>query len=185
MQLFGFYTSPYVRHVRIALLQTQTPCEFVETDGKSSATKSPTMKVPFLHDGAIKLTDSTSILRYIREQAGEPFLPNLLSLDLYCLVNTLMDSAINLFRLESSGLDTQDNPYFDRQRARIESGLDHLEALQVLPNALDLDAKLRLECFLTWGIFRNRFSLDNRPHLQGIVAAANNDSLFTQTRPAI
>ncbi|HEY7772106.1 MAG TPA: glutathione S-transferase N-terminal domain-containing protein [Marinagarivorans sp.] len=182
MQLFGSYTSPYVRHVRIALLQTQTPCEFIETDAKGAAEKSPTMKVPFLHDGAVELTDSMPIVRYIREQADQSFLPSLHGLEIFCLANTLMDSAINLFALERNGLDTQTNPYFDRQRARIEAGLYHLEKLQLDTQTLDLDAKLRLECFLAWGIFRERFTLDNRPHLQSLLTAANKDPFFAQTR---
>ena len=182
MQLFGSYTSPYVRHVRIALLQTQAACEFIETDAKGSAEKSPTMKVPFLHDGAVELTDSMSILRYVREQAGQPFLPSVHGLDVFCLVNTLMDSAINLFLLERNGLDTQTNPYFDRQRARIEAGLDHLEKLQLNTQTLDLDAKLRMECFLAWGIFRERFTLDSRPHLHSLLTTANQSSLFKQTK---
>lgn len=185
MQLFGSFTSPYVRHVRIALLQTGTACEFIETDAKGSAVQSPTMKVPFLHDGDVELTDSTSILRYIREQAGHTFLPSVYGLDIFCLANTLMDSAINIFLLERNGLDTQSNPYFDRQRARIEAGLDHLEKIEIGTQTLDLDAKLRLECFLTWGTYRERFSLANRPYLQSIVSAANNDAHFAQTAPPV
>ena len=183
MQLFGSLTSPYVRHVRIALLQTGTACEFIETDAKGSAEQSPTMKVPFLHDGDVALTDSMSILRYIREQAGHTFLPSVYGLDIFCLVNTLMDSEINIFLLERSGLSTSANPYLKRQRARIEAGLDHLEKLEIDTQALDLDAKLRLECFLAWGTYRERFSLVNRPYLQSVVSAAKNDALFAQTAP--
>lgn len=183
MQLFGSFTSPYVRHVRIALLQTGTACEFIETDAKGSAVQSPTMKVPFLHDGDVVLSDSTSIIRYIREQAGQTFLPNIYSLDIFCLINTIMDSAINLFLLERNGLDLNSTPYFDRQRARIEASLDHLEKLEVDTQALDVDAKLRLECCLAWGVYRERFSLAARPHLQTLLNAAQADTLFAQTAP--
>ena len=38
MKLYGSYTSPFVRHCRIVLLETQQSCEFIETDQTSSAT---------------------------------------------------------------------------------------------------------------------------------------------------
>ena len=41
--------------------------EFIETDQSQSAELSPTKKVPFLQDGDIVLSDSSSILKYIRE----------------------------------------------------------------------------------------------------------------------
>lgn len=47
MELYGSYTSPFVRHCRIALLQTQQDCQFIETDAQQSATLSPTKKVPY------------------------------------------------------------------------------------------------------------------------------------------
>ena len=183
MQLFGSLTSPFVRHVRIALTETQAPYTFIETDAKGSAEQSPTMKVPFLRDGDLELTDSMSILRYIREKAGQPFLPTVQGLDIFCLVNTLMDSAINLFLLERNRLDTSTNAYFDRQRARIIAGLKYLNKLNINPQTLDKDALIRLECFLAWGVFRQRFSLDGLHSLQLILDAANNSEVFAKTSP--
>jgi glutathione S-transferase len=183
MQIFGSFTSPFVRHVRIAAAQTRTECEFIETDAVGSAKQSPTMKVPFLRNGNLLLSDSMSILRYIREQAGQPFLPTLEGLDMFCLVNTLMDSAINLFLLQRNGLNTETNPYFDRQRARIETGLDYLENLTFDLASLDEDAKLRLQCFLAWGIFRERFTLAKRPLLASILTIAQSDNIFTLSAP--
>ena len=37
MELFGSYTSPYVRHCRIALLETDTKFSLTETDYDTSA----------------------------------------------------------------------------------------------------------------------------------------------------
>ena len=62
MKLYGSYTSPYVRHCRIVIEQLGLACDFVEADYTLSAKKSPSMKVPFLQDGDLQLTDSTSIL---------------------------------------------------------------------------------------------------------------------------
>ncbi len=183
MQLYGSLTSPYVRHVRIVLAKTGQPCELVETDAAGSATGSPTQKVPYLRDGNHLLTDSTSILRYLRDKAGQPFLTDVHSLDGFCLVNTLMDSAINLFLLARSGVDITQNSYLQRQSARIQTGLDYLNAQPREAGWQDPDAWWRLNCFLYWGTFRGRFTLDGRPQLQAWLADAQTDPDFQATAP--
>ena len=122
----GSFTSPFVRHCRIALLEEQFEFELIETDGEASAAQSPTKRVPFLKDGDIQLTDSSSILKYAREKAGKTFLKDLQDYDQYCLVNTVLDSCVNLFLLERHGLSADANSYLQRQSQRIESGLTEL-----------------------------------------------------------
>jgi glutathione S-transferase len=92
VELFGSFTSPYVRHCRIVLAESGQNCDFVETDYAQSAAKSPTRRVPFLRDADLMLTDSTSILRYLREKAGQPFFPELIDFDFFLLVNTALDT---------------------------------------------------------------------------------------------
>ena len=104
MKLYGSYTSPFVRHCRIALLETGLACEFIETDQAGSAAKSPTKRVPFLEDGDVFLTDSSSILKHIREKAGTAFLSSASELDLFAMVNTALDATVNLFFLERDHL---------------------------------------------------------------------------------
>lgn len=185
MQLFGSFTSPYVRHVRIVLQETGLNCELIETSAQDAAGQSPTMKIPFLRDGDIELTDSTSILCYIREKSGQNFLPLVQDLDLYCLINTLLDSTINLFLFERFGMDITENPYLKRQQARIEGGLKYLEELGLSKQTLDKNTKLRLECFLVWGCYRNRFSLDELSILSSIVDTANATQAFISTAPPV
>ena len=74
MKLYGSLTSPYVRHARIAIAQSGFQCEFEEADYARSAELSPTARVPFFEDGDLMLTDSSSILKYVREKAGTGFL---------------------------------------------------------------------------------------------------------------
>ena len=183
MQVFGSLTSPYVRHVRIVILQTGSSAEFVEADAAQSALDSPTKKVPYLRDGDIVLSDSSSIIKYLREKSGQPFIPATKDYDLFCLINTLMDSAINLFLLERSGLNTCENGYLKRQATRVKEGIEYLSSLA--PNILthDDDVHLRLLCFLAWGQFRNRFSLDGHDKLQMLLDQGDKNVLFLQTRP--
>src|SRR6187551_754505 len=95
MKLYGSYTSPFVRHVRIVLLETAQPFDFIETDQAGSTAKSPTQRVPFFEDGKIFLTDSLSIAKYLREKAGQDYCRSAQELDDICLVNTAMDAAVN------------------------------------------------------------------------------------------
>ena len=183
VKLFGSYTSPFARHVRIALQESLLPFEFIETSFDDSAEQSPTKKVPFLKDGNITLSDSTSILRYIREKAGNLFLTDIMQLELYCLINTLADSAINLVILEKNGLDTQTNAYCTRQAARIQDGLDNLNHRQLSKENMDIDSYWRLMCFLDYGLFRHAFNLESRPHLRALLDNAHNNVLFKSTEP--
>lgn len=183
MQLFGSYTSPYVRHCRIALAETGLRCDFVESDTRTSAERSPTQKLPFLQEGELLLTDSCSILRYIREKAKQPFFPSLRDYDAFCLTNTLMDSAANLFALEKDGITPQQSPYLERQQRRIDTSLDALSQRALAQSAPYSDFELRLGCVLDWARFRNRFAFSQYPTLTEFLESLDQYEPFTQTAP--
>lgn len=183
MKLYGSYTSPFVRHVRIALQQTSTAFEFIETDQVASASTSPTKRVPFLEDGDLFLTDSASIIRHIREKAGQPFLPNVLDLDIYCLINTALETTVNLFYLLKEGVSLDASPYLQRQQARIYSALDELEERVTTLDATLTDPAIRLACFIGWAIYRNRIDFTPYPQLMAFYQSVENHSLFTSTVP--
>lgn len=187
MKLFGSYTSPYVRHCRIVLLETGLACEFVKSDAAVSAASSPTKRLPFLQDGELLLTDSAAIVRHLRERAGQPFLPEVSALDRFCLINTALDTAANLFMLEKDGVTPEQSPYLARQRARIETCLQTLEADPTTPGtngaAPGDDVWLRLVCFLDWTQFRKRLSLEPFPALSRVLACARDYEPFAATTP--
>jgi len=170
MELYGSYTSPFVRHIRIALLESGLPFTFVETDAAGSAKLSPTQKVPFLkytEGGKEKmLTDSSAILKYIREKSGKVFFADVEQFNTYCTANTLLDTAINLFYLEKDGVTAQQSAYMARQQSRLKTGLAELEKLSLATKAPYNDAELRIACLLGWALFRHRFTLDGLPKLQ-------------------
>lgn len=183
MQLFGSYTSPYVRHCRIVLLETGLPCEFVESDAKTSAARSPTKKLPFLQDGEVLLTDSSSILRYLREQAGQRFSPSVRDYDLFCLTNTVLDAATNLFMLEKDGITADQSPYLQRQAARIDSGLTALDKCPLAEEPPYTDYELRLGCMLAWARFRGRVEVSDYPHLNAFLTEIDQYPHFAATAP--
>lgn len=184
MKLFGTFTSPFVRHCRIAVIETGLDVEFVETRPAPGERQSKTMKVPFFEDGDLTLTDSSTILRYLRETAGATFLPDLLDFELYCTANTALDTGINLLLFERlDQLTAQQSKYLARQEARLTSALGAFEE-GPLPNTLPLsDGPMRLACFLAWGLFRNRFDLEGRPRLGAFLSLAGTDAAFAATSP--
>lgn len=172
MKLYGSFTSPFVRHVRIVLLETGLPCEFIETDQAGSAVKSPTKRVPFLEDGDTFLTDSSSIIKYLREKAGQGFCETARELDEFCLVNTALDTTVNLFFIKRDGVDIQAIPYLQRQAARIDSAVSELNALTLPTAAPYTDAQLRLVCYIGWCKLRKQVDFSGYTNLEEFYTAA-------------
>lgn len=162
MKLYGSFTSPYVRHCRIALIQEDLDCEFVIADAETISSTSPTWKVPFLTDGDLVLGDSCSIIKFIREKSGQTFFPDLVDYNLFCVTNTMLDTAINVFLLEKDGLTEEISPYFGKQKGRIEAILAEIDG-RVGSGGYQLsEGIIRIGCFLEWALFRKR--IDITPH---------------------
>lgn len=183
MKLYGSYTSPFVRHVRIVLLETAQPFDFIETDQTGSTAKSPTQRVPFLEDGDVFLTDSASITKYLREKAGQDYCKNAKELDDLCLVNTVLDASVNLFFIKRDGVDITPIPYLQRQAARIQSTLAELDKMALPLAAPYNDAQLRLACFIGWAKLRNQVDFSIYENLEKFYAGINNYDKFQATQP--
>jgi glutathione S-transferase len=180
-----------VRHIRIALLESGLPCAFVETDAAASATLSPTQKVPFLkyteNEQEKHLSDSSAILKYIREKSGKTFFGDakntLADFDNFCMANTLLDASINLFYLEKDGVTPQSSVYMARQQSRLQTGLAELNKLHFSSSAPFSEAELRIACFLDWALYRKRLSLEGFPALQKLLADLRGYPHFVDTAP--
>ncbi len=183
MKIFGSYTSPFVRHCRIVLAQTGLDCKFAETDYAQSAEQSPTCRVPFLTDDTRMLTDSASIVRYLREAAGQAFCPGIDEFDLFLLVDTVMDSAVNLFLLEKDGVTPETSAYLARQQRRVGQTLDELEDRIEGRADASGDGMIRLGCFLSWALFRQRLVLEDHPVLAEFQRRFEADPAIAATHP--
>ena len=183
MKLFGSYTSPFVRHCRVALMQSNLEFEFIEADETMRKEHSSTDKVPFFTDGGLTLSDSSSILKYVREKSGGTFLADINDFENYTITNTLLDSAINLFLLENEGIGSDQISYLGRQKARVDNGLIALNTHIDPGLGITQDSTLRCACFIGWGLFRNRFSIDGLTNLNKMMAIANQDDNFLKTAP--
>ncbi|WP_041523917.1 glutathione S-transferase family protein [Gilvimarinus agarilyticus] len=183
MKLYGSYTSPFVRHCRIALAEAGFEYQLVETDASASAQQSPTKKVPFLQDGDVGLTDSTAIVKYVREKSGQSYFADIAEYDAFCLVNTSLDACVNLFFLERDGVYPEQSDYLQRQSARVSSTLAELDQMPLPSHAPYGDMALRLGCYLAWGEYRDRISLDAYPNLAKFLQALHHYQPFSSTAP--
>jgi glutathione S-transferase len=183
MELFGSYTSPYVRHCRILLLETGLDCVFTEIDHSISAAQSPTKRMPFLRDGAVTLTDSSSIVKYLRNKAGQAFFEDAVAYDRFCMVNTALDTTVNLFMLEKDGVTPEKSSYLMRQSQRLVSTLEELNKQPLPTQGPYTDTDLRLACYLGWALFRKRVDLKLYPNLEIFLQAANDYEYFRVTAP--
>lgn len=186
MKLYGNSPSPFVRHCRIALIESGMDFEFlIDTDYQLSRQRSPTQRIPFLeyeeHGNTCVLTDSSSILRYVREKSGQVFLPTVAELNNFCTVTTLMDAQVNIFLLKKEGLTSDKVNYLKRQENRIQTGLKEFEAMDLSSRAPWSDVELRLACFLDWVRYRNHFSLESFPKLLAFMENMETHQPFVET----
>ncbi len=184
MKLYGSLTSPYARHCRIALVGSGLDCELVLKAPAEMIGVSPTARIPYLDTGSFHLSDSTSILKYLRDQSDAEFITRARDFDFFCLSNTVLDSAINLLMSKRlDGLEPAQSKYLARQAARIDTGLADLENRELSAQLPLNDAEIRLACLLDWGLFRNLFSLAPYPRLQVFLDLARSWSAFSETAP--
>ena len=183
MKLFGSYTSPFVRHCRVALKQSELKFEFIEADEAMRKAHSSTDKVPFFTDADLTLSDSSSILKYVREKSGAAFLADISDFENFTITNTLLDSAINLFLLENEGFGADRISYLGRQKSRVDNGLIALNERIDPQLGTTSDSTLRCACFIDWGLFRNRFSIDGLSNLEHLLKISNQDKDFAETAP--
>lgn len=183
MELFGSTTSPFVRHCRIALEQAQIPYELKLIDYDTSAKESPLQKMPYLKDGKVFLTDSSSILMHIRKKQGQAFPASVEDFELYTMVNTLADTAVNLFLMEKDGITPEKSDYLTRQQARLKTGFETLNSMIKTTEVLSSDGIIRAACLLDWILFRNRYDLSSYGQLISLVSHAAGNELFIKTDP--
>ncbi len=163
MKLYGNSPSPYVRHCRIALIECGLDYEFIQADAALSEKLTPMQKIPFLEYSVAgkteMLTDSTSILRYIREKSGQNFLATVEELNDFCAVNTLIDAQVNLYLLKREGLTSENVSYLKRQENRIQTGFKEFEARHFQSRRPGLMLNSGWHAFLTGFVSENTLVL--------------------------
>ncbi|WP_370560619.1 glutathione S-transferase [Edwardsiella tarda] len=138
MKLIGSYTSPFVRKIFVLLLEKQLTFEFVSDnpylDDARVLAVNPLGKVPALiaDDGEI-VFDSPLVAEYLDALTAAPrFLPQdrteaLRVRQVEALADGICDAAVTIVRELRRPAERQDSTELQRQRAKIQRGLDALE----------------------------------------------------------
>jgi glutathione S-transferase len=99
------------------------------------------------------------------------------------LVNTALDTCLNLFFIKRDGVDITHVPYLQRQRQRVQSVVQQLNAL-ALPTSISIDdADLRLACFIGWAKFRQQVDFSQYPALESFYALMQGYAPFAASQP--
>lgn len=202
MKLIGSTTSPYVRKLRVALLEKKLPFEFVIDSpweaGNHVSDYNPLGKVPAMvtDDGEV-LFDSNVLLAYVETLGAAPALlpadprAAIAVRQTAALADGMTDAAVALLLESRRAPEKQDEGWIARQRGKLVRGLDALETRldgrsYFHDETLSI-ADIATVCGLTWIDFRQ---LDpqwrsGRPRLAGLVERLAARASFQQTVPAL
>ena len=136
MKLIASHTSPYARKVRVVLAEKRLACDLVE-ENVWSATSSvprynPLNKIPTLIlDDGTSLYDSSVITEYLDTLAGPTLIPGA-GLDrarVRCgesLADGICDAAVAIVLERKREPLRQDPAWLERQRSKVDAGVDGL-----------------------------------------------------------
>ncbi len=163
MKLYGSKPSPYVRRLRMFMIENKISHEFIEldifekSDRQTLASLSCIKKIPVLEHQALKLSDSGVIARYLTER---------FSLTPICwekqetlsIIDACNDALVIQLIGSRSGLDTQsDTLLFKLQTERVTDTLVALEEI-VAKGGIDSEhldyVGVSLYCLIDWVMFR-------------------------------
>ena len=190
MKLYGSVASPFVRRLRLLLVNQSF--EFIslnifESTGRETLVLlNPTRKVPMLQDGDQVIFDSGEIFRYLCQKLQLPALSwpdeNRLT-----MINAVNDSLVEILLCQRSGFDTNsDKLFFNLQHERITGTLQVLEQQAAAQQFKTWDyLAISLYCLLDWIEFRQLVDLTPYPHLRHFWSSSNHQPGVAQTDPRL
>lgn len=200
MKLIGSLTSPFVRKIRIALIEKNIPFELLIDLPMSADTKVPNYnplgKVPVLigDDDSIWF-DSDLLTEYLETLYPQlPLLPQdrraaLPVRQTLALADGIADAGVLIYLEKNRSTDKQDAKWVARQRGKIERGLAALEELAknktYLHNDVFSAADIAVVCILFWLEFRlpELAWRAQHPALNALCARLSARPSFEQTVP--
>lgn len=200
MKLIASLTSPYVRKIRVVLLEKGLPFEFLNDPpweaGSHVSDYNPLGKVPALVSNAGEVFfDSPIIAEYIETLGAQPALLPTDRLEivrvkqLEALADGITDAGVVWVQETRRAPEKQDDAVITRQRGKVERGLDVLEKKIagrefLYGNSLSL-ADIATGCGLLWLDFRlPQFDWRaTRPNLAVHVKHLAERPAFVQTVP--
>jgi glutathione S-transferase len=190
MLLYGSYTSPFVRRVRIVAAELGEPVELVDTstsEGQETLSRvHPLWKVPVAVIDGETWFDSRVICDRLMALRGPGPLRvggGVDDINLRTVADGVLDSAINWFYLvRRDGADV-DLPYLRKQRLRVDASLEWLAERCPDPSlGLGL-TEIALVTALDWLAFRDVWPVARHPVLGPFAAAWATRPSFLETMP--
>ena len=208
-KLFGHDPSPFVRRVRILMLELGVPFERDDNNwqkpNEEFVKASPISRLPMLDRGPDARTrfvyDSRVIAEVLYEDgivkpSGEsPALQKTLwnaelqddDKNVLSTMDAAIESAVNVFLLENDGVTPAQSKYLHRQNVRVTSCLEWLEGRYANRTALTPGTlafvDMSLVSALGWLRFRNRADVTAYPNLLAVETAFANRPSFSSTIP--
>lgn len=192
--LIGSSTSPYVRKLRLLLMQIGhydfKSINYLEkADSDYLKSINPINQIPILIDDNQTIFDSRVIYNHLTKKHSLKALSideeNILS-----AIDAAMDTSINLFSLRRGGLDLNaHNAYIERQKERVPLILNFLTSWMQ-----SLDSKnpahwnfltMSLYSYLHWGVFREIVSLADFPEAKTFLEKFKNAPGVAETSPEL
>ncbi|GHE81529.1 glutathione S-transferase family protein [Thalassotalea profundi] len=195
MKLLGSTTSPFVRRIRLYLINievTETACEFInldifDTQDRAFLTQNnPAQKIPVLIDDDNVINDSGVIYRYLAQKFNQPALTwqqeNLLT-----EIDAANDSMVSMLLLMRSGIDVkQDALFFNLQKERVGKILDSLNEAVADDVIKQWDyVAISLYCLLDWLSFREIYFWQDHNSLLNFFEKAKYQKGIKETVPRI
>ena len=200
--LYGTTTSPFVRRVRAVCAETSAACTVVATqtdEGQAQLrTVSPVWKVPVavFADGRT-VYDSRVIIDELTRGGWGTMRPAATDLrgrvdeeNVITMIDEALLALVRRFYTQKDG-GSVDNPWFHKERARVEAIMVHLDSLVVgeyltARGAQDGGfgrAELAVVTSIDWMRFRNTFDLSTTPKLQALSTSWASRPSLAQTQP--
>ncbi|HET8711625.1 MAG TPA: glutathione S-transferase [Spongiibacteraceae bacterium] len=169
MKLIGSLTSPFVRKIRIALIEKNIPFELVIDPPMELGTRvpdyNPLGKIPVLIDNdGVAWYDSDLLTEYLEAQFPQiPLLPSdrraaLPVRQTLKLADGVADAGVSIYLEKRRSADKQEPQWIERQRKKIERGLAALDAIArdktYVHNDVFSAADIAIGCVLQWLEFR-------------------------------
>lgn len=202
MKLIGNYTSPFVRKISVIMLEKGLTFEFVNDspwqEASLVADYNPLGKVPALvADDGSTWYNSSMIAAYLESLELAPaLLPSgtraaLRVRQLETLADGVGDAALLIVREQLKAPEQQSPGEMQRQRDKIERGLDALEAAAAAGEHLNADrfnlADIATACTLSYLNFRRVLPnwCVNRPALVSLAERLLQRDSFARTEPPL
>lgn len=200
MKVIGSLTSPFVRKIRIALIEKNIPFELVIDPPMDPDTKVPDFnplgKIPVLiGDDQSIWYESDLILEYLEVlHSDTPLLPRSRPAALpvrktLMLADGVADAGVLIFLEKRRSADKQDPEWTGWQRGKVERGLAVLESAARNKDFLHGDefgaADIAVGCLLQWMEFRlpEIEWRNDHPSLVALNARLNTRPSFMRTTP--